>query len=134
MGLSVLIVDDYIGTALLLNKAFEMQEVKSEYCTSSSEALKLLDKNDYDYVILDILINGDPNNGIMLYDYIHNKFPSMKVVFITGCNRNSEQVLKAGQRAPVVFKRFVLKDFVKDVLYGRYYDESSVKEPEAAMA
>lgn len=119
MGLSVLIVDDYEGTAYLLSRAFSLCGHECNYCLSSRQALLALENKRYDYVILDILINGDSKNGIALHDIISVKYPETKTVFITGVDEDSSLVAEAEKRAPVVFKQFTLKDFVNDIASGK---------------
>lgn len=85
-------------------------EVSKAY--SAAEALALLNSHVYDIVITDIQMPG--MSGIDLLREIHAKWPSCRVIFLTGYNEfdYAYQALKYGAF------RFILKNEGDDVLVG----------------
>jgi DNA-binding NtrC family response regulator len=82
MAKKVLIVDDDLDTCELIGMhlAQERCEVVSTRC--GEEALKLIDAEDFDLVLVDVFIPRV--NGQTILDHVKRKRPDMKVVMITG--------------------------------------------------
>lgn len=120
--MKALIVDDNKGTALTTKFSFDRNGIKTEYCYNVKEAKKKLKSSVFDYVLIDIIINGDRENGIYLCKYIKSNNIKTKVIFITGCEENSMYAEEAKSLAPVVFKTFNPKKLAKKILDGEYED------------
>lgn len=116
----VLIIDDNFGTALTTKISFDRNGLSADYCQSAKEAKEKLSKNSYDYIVADIIINGDNENGLFLCKFIKNTKPDVKFLFITGCNPDSIYAEEAAKMAPVVFKEFSPKALAKDIIDGKY--------------
>lgn len=59
----VLIVDDNFGTAITTKISFERNGFISDYCLNVKEALEKIKDDIYDYILIDIIINGDKEIG-----------------------------------------------------------------------
>lgn len=118
--MKVLIVDDNKGTALTTKFSFDRQGIESEYCLNVKEAKKKLKSSIFDYILIDIIINGDRENGIYLCKYIKSNQIKTNVIFITGCEEDSMYATEAKELAPVVFKTFNPRKLAKQILDGEY--------------
>lgn len=118
--MKALIVDDNLGTALTTKFSFDRHGIDADYCLNAKEAKKKLKSSTFDYILIDIIINGDRENGIYLCKYIKNNKINIKVIFITGCEEDSMYATEAKSLAPVVFKTFNPKKLAKQILDGEY--------------
>lgn len=104
--MKALVVDDNYWTAVTTKEIFEIKGIETECSFNSSDAINKIKNNHYDYVLLDIIINGDKENGIDIYNIIQEKEENTKVIFITGCNSDTEYAKTANELAEVVYKDF----------------------------
>lgn len=116
----VLVVDDNVGTAVTTKVSFERNGFDSDYCLNVKQAMKKIKENSYDYILVDIIINGDKENGIYLCNRLKDDNFSGKVIFITGCNEDSVYAETAKKLAPVVYKEFSPKKLAEEIANGKY--------------
>lgn len=114
--MKVLIVDDNYWTAETIREIFELKGIDSECSYTSKDAISKIQNNDYDCVLLDIIINGDKEDGIDLFKLLKDKNPDAEVLFITGCNEDSEYAKTANSLSKVVYKDFSPSDLADDLL------------------
>lgn len=123
--MKVLVVDDFLGTAKVIKFMFEKSGLDTDIAFNAKDAINLINRNNYDYALLDIIINGDRENGFYIYSYLKGNNFSGNVIFITGCDEKSEFALQAKEFAPVVFKEFSIKKLAEDIKKG-IYDKKEV--------
>jgi len=116
----VLIVDDNLGTALTTKISFERNGIIADYCLDAKQALSKVKETNYDYILIDIIINGDKENGIFLCKRLAKDGVKSKIIFITGCNQDSLYAEEANALAPIVYKEFSPKQLAKEILDGKY--------------
>lgn len=135
----VLIIDDYKGTTKSLAALFRIYNFEVlTYFSSDLFFEELSSKKfvpEFDYVLLDILINSDKLDGIDVYHLLKKYNPECVVLFITGCDLDFECTKKALTLAPVIFKEFNTKELILDIKNGTYdeytienYDESKINK------
>ena len=97
--LNVLVVDDYIVNQKLTEAILELLECNVEVVSSGSEAIDLYKKNDFNAIILDILM--DDVDGYEVTKQIRklekNKHP-VKIIALTAnaSDKDKKKCLKAG--------------------------------------
>jgi len=121
--MKVLVVDDFLGTAKVIKFMFEKSGLNTDIALNAKDAIELINHNKYDYVLLDIIINGDRENGFYIYSYLKGNNFLGNVIFITGCDEKSDFALQAQEFAPVVFKEFSIKKLAEDIKKGIYAKE-----------
>lgn len=95
-----LLIDDHeivrSGMHMLLNELYKPQEIHEAF--DGDSALKLIKKNEYDLIIMDIQMPNTDTFGLM--EYIHIKQPDTKVlIFSMGAeNIYAKRFLKAGAK------------------------------------
>ncbi len=93
MGLMrVLLVDDEEEFVSTMAERLSMRGIDADWTTSAEEALKRLDKENYDVAVLDVKI--PKISGIKLKKKMEEKSPDMKFIFLTG--HGSEEDFRAG--------------------------------------
>jgi CheY-like chemotaxis protein len=81
MKSSILVVDDQAAIALSTQKKLRAYGFDVDAAESGEEALTLIEKKNYDIVILDIMM---PNmNGIQVLEFITAKHPYSDVMMMT---------------------------------------------------
>lgn len=118
--MKTLVVDDFLGTAKVIQFMFEKYNIETDIAMNAKSAISLIENNDYDYVILDIIINGDRENGFYIHSYLQDHEYKGNVIFITGCDEKSDFAQKAMELGPVIFKEFSIKKLAQDLLEGKY--------------
>lgn len=124
--MNALIVDDNFGTALTTKISFDRNGIDSDYCLAVPEAKDMLKNKKYDYILADIIINGDDENGIHFCKYVKEKYPDSIFIFITGCNPDSVYAETAAKLSPVIFKEFSPKNIATDIIEGQYIPNDNV--------
>jgi len=81
-SLNVMIVDDEIDFLETLIKRLEKRNVRVSGAESGEEALKLLEKNPADVVVLDVKMPG--MDGIETLREIKKRYPLIEVILLTG--------------------------------------------------
>lgn len=98
-----------------------LRELMSEYlcetsdnvftAQSSNEALEILEHNHIDMMVTDIMLENEL--GTDLYNKVHDKYPDIKVMFVTGyCDINLSQEFP---NVPVLHKPFYGDNFIHAV-------------------
>ncbi len=85
--LNILVVDDEVLLQRLILTILKEHSV--DVTTTCDEALALIEKNNYDVVLVDIIINGE-RDGFSLIDEMLQKFPNLPIVIITGMIKNEK--------------------------------------------
>lgn len=87
-NIKVLIVDDEEELADLLAERLKLRGFEADFATSSSDAIKAVEKNNYDVAIIDVRLKA--LNGIELMKLIKEIRPQMKVILFTGHGSEEE--------------------------------------------
>ena len=83
----VLLVDDETEFVSTLAERLTIRGIDVDWVTSGAAALKKAETHCYDLAILDVKM--PKISGIQLKNYLHEKCPDMKFIFLTG--HGSEQ-------------------------------------------
>jgi CheY-like chemotaxis protein len=114
-GKHILIVDDEADLRDILVSDFELEGARVDAAENGTEAFKLFQKTQYDFVLSDIRMpNGD---GITLLKMIQQSSASPPPVFlITGfADIRDEDALRIGAKL-VIAKPFVFEDLLKKII------------------
>ena len=115
--MKVLIIDDYEGTAVTLQKRFKIMNHDADYISEGKKALDFCNTKEakkYDCFLVDLYLNGI--SGIDIYNALKIWGVSDKVIFITGCDGRAEIFQKAvSTKQPVVMKKFNSKDLIHSI-------------------
>ena len=117
---SVFVVEDDLELSSVIDRILISidSNLHLEWATTAEEAMATLIKrssekktNPYDLMICDIFLEG-ARNGIDLWKFCHNHYPSMKVVIISGIEIEKLRTLLNSEEAPPLFlsKPFSIKD------------------------
>jgi len=90
----ILIVDDESGVRTTLSQVIQDEEWIADTCISGEEALKKFRNNNYDIVLLDVLLPG--KDGIQILKQMKKIAPSTIVIMISG-HSTIEMAVKATQ-------------------------------------
>lgn len=111
MAISILAVDDEQNLLELLMKVLGKRGFKVKTASDGTEALKLLDQEDFQLAIVDIKMG--PVNGVQLLKEIKDRQPVTKVIMMTAYPtsetrmRASENGASAYLTKPVDLQRLV---------------------------
>lgn len=78
---SVLIVDDEENLLVLLDRIFDKEGYQVKTASSANQALKLLDRENFDAAIVDVKMY--PVGGVSLLAEIKKRSPSTRVIMMT---------------------------------------------------
>ena len=109
----MLVVDDEVGLALVLQDALDFEGYEVDICHDSDTAKELLSQRSYDIAVLDVYLTDEPG-GIALGSYIMSKFPASKLFFMTGYAAESD--IEAGLKSGAftcIRKPFNLDDIIR---------------------
>ena len=82
MEIRILLVDDEIDFVETMVKRFRIRKMPIETAGSGADALKLVDEQDFDVVILDVRMPG--MGGMEVLRQIRAKRPLTEVIMLTG--------------------------------------------------
>ena len=82
MGQKILIVDDDAAIRHMIHRFVQTQGYEVREAANGAEAMEILSIDDVDLVITDYIM--PEMNGIELLQSIHERWPVMPVVFLTG--------------------------------------------------
>lgn len=119
----VLIIDDNYGTAYTTQQFMLKYDMDADYCLNFAQSINMLETKKYDYAIVDLIINGDSENGFVIYDFLKKNYPDIKVIFITGCNKDSFFAKKAESLSHIIYKNFSPKKLAIDLKNGVFDEE-----------
>jgi DNA-binding NtrC family response regulator len=88
----ILVIDDDRSVRHLIAKAFEDSDVQIVPAATAEEGMQLLDKGQFDVVLLDIML--PESSGLDLFERIHKVDSKLPVIFITSLS-SSETAIKA---------------------------------------
>jgi DNA-binding response OmpR family regulator len=98
MELRVLIVDDDVELSGLMAEVFALQGIRADACSSTTEALKAVEKTTYDAVVTDLtLAQGD--SGLQLCRLLSAAWPRLLILVLSGDVSARDPALAAGARA-----------------------------------
>jgi len=110
----VLWVDDEETINNLAKHMLSTMGHQSDIASNGSEAIELLEINQYDLMITDI---GMPNmNGWQLIEKIKGKYPEMKIAILTGWEDSIEPEQKTKFGVKYILKKPILMDKLKNVI------------------
>lgn len=107
----VLLVDDEEEFIITLAERLTLRSFVVDYATRAADALVLAEKNVYDIAVLDMKMPG--TGGLRLREILQEKYPNLKVIFLTG--HGSEDDYRAGSTGaaylvkPVDINTLILK-------------------------
>ena len=121
----VLVVDDELDFLETIVKRLEVRDIKATGVDSGPKALDLLDKEDFDVVVLDVKMPG--MDGVETLVEMKKKKPQLPVVMLTGhaTVESGIQGMKKGAFA------YVMKPVALDELLDKLqkaFDRKSVQE------
>ena len=92
----VLLVDDEEELVFTIVERLELRDIDAKCVTRASEAIKLLDNEEFDVVVSDVKM--PEMDGIELMKRIKEKNPSTQVIMVTGhtCQDNYKRGRKEG--------------------------------------
>ncbi len=91
----ILIVDDEAPVRDLFIDLFKKEDCIPVTCASGEEALKILKKDSFDVVLLDIKLPG--MNGLEVLKNIRENYKNLPVVMITGFGFDEDLIAKSKQ-------------------------------------
>ncbi len=110
----ILLVDDQPRFAESLQQILRIQNYPSTIALSGEEALELLEKRDFDLVLLDIDL--PQMSGVETLDFIKQSFATMPVVMITG-NTSVETAVEAMKKGAYDYlKKPIVHDLLKTTI------------------
>lgn len=86
--ISVLLVDDEEDLSLVLAERLQMRNLDARGVLSAEEALKLIDENDFDVIVIDVKMPGI--GGLELMRKIKLKNAEQKIILFTGHGSQKE--------------------------------------------
>ena len=81
---NILIIDDEIDICKLMSGVLEDEGYTTNNAQNSDNAIRILDSNNIDLVILDVWLEGSKLDGIELLQYIQKENLSVPVIIISG--------------------------------------------------
>ncbi|MFC2091375.1 response regulator, partial [Elusimicrobiota bacterium] len=110
----VLIIDDEESIRNLCQRALDKIDISSESAMSAEEGLKMIETDQYDVILLDIMLPG--MDGLQLLDIIKKRQKDMEVIMLTG-NATVNDAVYAMKKGAYDFitKPFELVDIRKTV-------------------
>lgn len=80
--MKVLLIDDETELLESLSERLDIRGIESDKAGDADKAIELVHKNDYDVVVLDLLL-GDVN-GLDLLEKLREIRPGLKVIVVSG--------------------------------------------------
>ncbi len=77
----ILVVDDEDVNVYILEKILFKYNMKYDSCSGGKEAIKKVEMNDYDVVLLDVMLTE--MNGFEVCEYLHKLRPELPVIILT---------------------------------------------------
>jgi DNA-binding NtrC family response regulator len=117
----ILVIDDEAPVRDLLKDLFKKENCLTVTCGDGEEALKILNREIFDVVLLDIKLSG--MSGLELLKEIRQRHANLPVVMITGFGFDEELICKSkqfgccgyiGKNMPVAQIISTFKKFVKE--------------------
>ena len=108
----VLLVDDEKEFVSTLAERLAIRGIDVDWVTSGEAAIEKADKRSYDLAILDVKM--PKISGIKLQTKLHDKWPDMKFMFLTG--HGSEEDYREGSKEPGVEFYLVKPVHIEDLL------------------
>jgi len=93
MPYKVLVVDDEVGIRYIFNEFLKKESYAVKCVSSGEEALDLINRGDFDVVLLDIILQG--MSGLEVLKKIKDIKPNLPVVMITGFGYDEELIAKS---------------------------------------
>ncbi|HMS45117.1 MAG TPA: response regulator, partial [Alphaproteobacteria bacterium] len=84
MSRDILVVDDELDIRRLIAGILDDEGYKTRLASNSTEALNLIAQKLPAIVILDIWLQDSPMDGIQLLTNIHQEYPDLPVIMISG--------------------------------------------------
>ncbi len=113
--MKVFIIDDNVVLTNFLKIWFE---INNHYCECSNnpyDVMEYIEKNllvDYDYIIVDLLLNGI--NGLDIIEKLKEKNMLDKVIVLSGCDENYNIYIEAKKlNIPVIKKGIDIEELTK---------------------
>lgn len=109
----VLIVDDETFIRELIRDFLELKNISSDMAKNSKSALKLLNENKYDLLLLDK--NLEDSQGESLIQEMNKMNTKIPIVLLTGDLSLSDDYIKKIGVKDVIFKPFQIEEFFEKI-------------------
>lgn len=133
----ILVVDDEMGIVGTLKQFLSVKGYEVNGALSGKEALTILEKDTADIVLLDMMMPG--MKGREVANIIRDKYPSVKIIVITGFPEEGKNLSKDNLADAVFVKPLLLKELyyklseALDYRQERLLDVSSCKGIKARL-
>ena len=112
--MKVLLVDDERELVSTLAERLSFRGIDVEYAVSGEEAMKMAQKADYDVAVIDVKMPRI--RGFELKKMLHEKYPHMAFVFVTGHGSENDYQIGAADAGE---EFYLLKPVQIEVLIAR---------------
>ena len=109
--MKVLLVDDEVKFTVMLSKRLALRGIDTDYAHSGEDALKRVETNRYDVVVLDVKMPGI--GGIELQRRLTKIDPELKTIFLTGHGSNADFEAGSAEAARYLSKPLQIEELVE---------------------
>ncbi len=110
--LRVLVVDDEIEWIHTLAERLELRDIQADFVTNGEEALKKVSENDYDVVVLDMVLQR--SKGLDVLKEMKKARPGLAVILVSGrCSDQDFQECKDEGAYDYLIKPVKIDDLIK---------------------
>ena len=109
--MKVLLVDDEVKFTVMLSKRLALRAIDTDYVHTGEEALKKVEQNRYDVVILDVKMPGI--GGIELQRRLIKIDPELKSIFLTGHGSHADFEAGSAEAAGYLSKPLQIEELVE---------------------
>lgn len=106
--IKLLVVDDEPGVGDMLKNYLSTRQYEVSIAYSGEEALKTLEAQSVDLVLLDILMHG--LNGDAVAKIIKDKYPTVKIFILTGFPEAADRIAREVPVDGLFLKHYGLQD------------------------
>lgn len=133
--MNVFIIDDNLTLAYMLSQWFDYKGHNADYETNPCVVMDMIKNGEldgYDYILLDLLLNGV--SGIDIFEALKKRNIHNKVVVISGCDVRTEIFQKAlSFNVPIITKTFDSEELVERLENGSIKDLCTVNLQNSAI-
>ena len=89
MGYKILVIDDDKELCALIKQSVAVENIDADHCYSGADGLTMLQKNDYQLILLDVMMPG--MDGFQTMEKIRQK-SSVPILMLTSKNDSTSKV------------------------------------------
>ena len=117
MNQRILIVDDEKAILLAFKKLLQSPNIAVDTAETIGEAEKLLKKNIYNVVMVDLRLTGvDGEEGLEIIKYVKEFYPQTNVILVTGYGSSAVMEKAQALGAAFYFEKPVSSEIMKNAL------------------